>query len=346
MIEPLLDISGLSRTFGGGKRWFGLDRPGVHAVQEVDLQVMRGETLGIVGESGCGKSTLARMLVGLDTPTKGRIFYEGNDLQAMIRDDRRALSRHIQYVFQDPLSSLNPRLRIRDILAAPLRHLRGLHGHALETRLAELLEIVNLRPEFITRYPHEFSGGQAQRIGIARALAAEPKVLVLDEPVSALDVSIQAQVLKLLKRLKSEFDLTYLFISHDLSVVETISDRIAVMYFGRIIEQAPARQLFQSPAHHYTRLLIASAPIPGGPPIVAESSDAELPDPLAPPSGCAFAPRCPQAQEACRARRPLLEAFSSQSKLDTSNIHRVACLFPAREPLSRDSRTSVDETSR
>ncbi|MFW6345500.1 MAG: ATP-binding cassette domain-containing protein, partial [Halomonas sp.] len=190
MSEPLLEIRGLTRTFGGGRRWFGTTRPGVQAVQGVDLDVPRGETLGIVGESGCGKSTLARLLVGLDTPTAGHIRFGGEDLQALRAGDRHALARRLQYVFQDPLSSLNPRKRIRDILAAPLRHLRGLEGQALERFLGELMEVVNLRPEFISRYPHEFSGGQRQRIGIARALAAEPQLLVLDEPVSALDVSI------------------------------------------------------------------------------------------------------------------------------------------------------------
>lgn len=329
MSEPLLEIRGLTRTFGGGRRWFGPDRPGVQAVQDIDLDVARGETLGIVGESGCGKSTLARLLVGLDTPTGGSIRFAGEDLQALRAQDRHALSQRLQYVFQDPLSSLNPRKRIRNILAAPLRHLRGLEGQALERRLGELMEVVNLRPEFISRYPHEFSGGQAQRIGIARALAAEPRLLVLDEPVSALDVSIQAQVLKLLRRLKGEFDLTYLFISHDLSVVETISDRIAVMYFGRVVEQAPSRRLFHAPAHPYTRLLLESAPVPGGPPVRAESVEAELPDPLAPPPGCAFAPRCPRAKDDCRRAVPPLD------RLGNSRDHRAACIHPVEGPWRR-----------
>lgn len=339
MSEPLLEIRGLTRTFGGGRRWFGPDKPGVHAVQGVDLDVAQGETLGIVGESGCGKSSLARLLVGLDSPSAGQIRFAGKDLQALRERDRHALSRRLQYVFQDPLSSLNPRKRIRDILAAPLRYLRGLEGKALDRRLGELMEVVNLRPEFISRYPHEFSGGQAQRIGIARALAAEPKLLVLDEPVSALDVSIQAQVLKLLRQLKSEFDLTYLFISHDLSVVETISDRIAVMYFGRIIEQAPARRLFHSPAHPYTRLLLDSAPVPGGPPIHAESGEAELPDPLAPPPGCAFAPRCPRAAPDCREAVPPLDTMGQ------SGDHRVACRYPVEGPWRRLDNQNVNETA-
>lgn len=331
MSDPLLEINGLIRAFGGGRRLLGTAKPAVHAVQGVDLQVARGETLGIVGESGCGKSTLARMLVGLDTPSAGAIHFGGEDLQAIRRRDRHALSRRIQYVFQDPISSLNPRMRIHDILAAPLRHLRGLRGKALETRIAELLEVVNLRPEFVTRYPHELSGGQAQRIGIARALAAEPEMLVLDEPVSALDVSVQAQVLKLLRRLKTEFELTYLFISHDLSVVETISQRIAVMYFGRVVELAPSHRLFREPAHPYTRLLLGSAPVPGGPPIIAESSAAELPDPLDPPPGCAFAPRCPKARDDCRQGPPSLAVMPHSGDGDNPReASRAACLYPER----------------
>ncbi|GHC18820.1 ABC transporter ATP-binding protein [Aidingimonas halophila] len=329
MSAPLLEIRGLTRTFGGGRRWFRPNQPGVQAIQGIDLDVMRGETLGIVGESGCGKSTLARLLVGLDTPSNGTIHYAGDDLQQLRSQDRHALARRIQYVFQDPLSSLNPRKRIRDILAAPLYYLRGLEGQALERRLGELMEMVNLRPEFISRYPHEFSGGQAQRIGIARALAGDPELLVLDEPVSALDVSIQAQVLQLLRRLKDELDLTYLFISHDLSVVETISDRIAVMYFGRIIEQAPTYRLFRSPSHPYTRVLLDSAPIPGGPPIQAEAGTAELPDPLAPPPGCAFAPRCSRAQEDCRQAVPPLDNMSPDGD------HRAACIHPIKETWQR-----------
>ncbi|WP_148253115.1 ABC transporter ATP-binding protein [Aidingimonas lacisalsi] len=337
MSTPLLDIRGLTRTFGGGRRWFGPDRAGVHAVQGINLDVARGDTLGIVGESGCGKSTLARLLVGLDTPSGGTIHYAGDDLQQLRAQDRHALARRIQYVFQDPLSSLNPRKRIRDILAAPLRYLRGLEGQALEYRLGELMEVVNLRPEFIARYPHEFSGGQAQRIGIARALAADPELLVLDEPVSALDVSIQAQVLQLLRRLKAEFDLTYLFISHDLSVVETISNRIAVMYFGRLIEQAPTRQLFHAPAHPYTRVLLDSAPIPGGPPIKAEEGEAELPDPLSPPPGCAFAPRCPRAQDDCRHTVPPLD------NLVAGKDHLAACFHPIEGPWQRIATQSAQE---
>ncbi len=217
-----LKTTDLTKTFDIGKRLIGPPRAQVRAVHPVSLDVKTGETLGIVGESGCGKSTLARMLVGLTPPTSGTIEIEG---KALDRADPAAFGRLIQYVFQDPVSSLNPRKTIRQIMEVPLRLLHGLRGRALDARIAELFDAVNLRPEFLTRYPHEFSGGQAQRIGIARALAASPRILILDEPVSALDVSVQAQVLNLLAELKTEFNLTYLFISHDLAVVEAVSDR-------------------------------------------------------------------------------------------------------------------------
>ena len=302
--DVVLQTRDLVRTFGGGRTLFGGQKPTVYAVRGIDVAVRKGETLGIVGESGCGKSTLARMLVGLDRPTEGNITLTGSDMNDLIARDRHALSRRIQYVFQDPISSLNPRKLIRETLAAPLRYLRGLSGEDLNKRLAELMDAVNLRPEFLDRYPHEFSGGQAQRVGIARALAAEPEIIVLDEPVSALDVSVQAQVLNLLADLKKKFGLTYVFISHDLSVVEAVSDRVAVMYFGRVVEQAKGRALFDKPRHPYTRLLLDSAPVPGKRGLTVEDASAELPDPLSPPPGCAFAPRCPRAQDDCVAKVP------------------------------------------
>ena len=233
-----------SASSAAGARLLGKPKRGVHAVQDVSIEVRRGETLGVVGESGCGKSTLARMIVGLDRPTAGRIIFEGRDLVAEAGRDLRRLSREVQYVFQDPVASLNPRKTVRTILEAPLIHLLELGREERTARLAELMDAVNLAPEFLDRYPHEFSGGQAQRIGIARALAADPKLIVLDEPVSALDVSVQAQVLNILDGLKQRFGLTYVFISHDLSVVESVSDRVAVMYFGRIVEIGSGRAVF------------------------------------------------------------------------------------------------------
>ena len=316
-----LRIETLEKRFGGGRTILGAERPAVHAVQEATFEVARGETFGIVGESGCGKSTLARMIVGLLAPSAGRIEIEGTDLGPAAGRDPATFGRMIQYVFQDPASSLNPRKTIRQIVEAPLRHLHRLARPAREARIAEVFEAVNLRPEFLARFPHEFSGGQAQRIGIARALAAGPRIMVLDEPVSALDVSVQAQVLNLFARLKAEFGLTYIFISHDLAVVEAVSDRVAVMYFGRIVELAPAARIFGAPRHHYTRLLARSAPAMGRPVAAPEATAAELPDPLAPPPGCAFAARCPAATELCRRERPALK--------DPGDGHQAACHHPA-----------------
>ncbi len=310
-----VEATGLGRRFGGGRSLLGGTKPAVHALQGVDLDVATGETLGIVGESGCGKSTLARLLVGLDRPSEGTIRLEGSDASAL---DWAARARTVQYVFQDPVASLNPRKTIRQALEAPMHRLLGLDAAARRAKLAALMEAVSLRAEFLDRYPHEFSGGQAQRIGIARTLAAEARIVVLDEPVSALDVSVQAQVLNLLARLKTEFGLTYLFISHDLGVVESSADRVAVMYFGRIVEMGRARDLFHRPRHPYTDLLLRSAPTLGGKRLEPEARAAELPDPTAPPAGCAFASRCPRAQERCRAERPELEGVPT----------RAACFFP------------------
>ncbi|HSS62928.1 MAG TPA: oligopeptide/dipeptide ABC transporter ATP-binding protein [Gammaproteobacteria bacterium] len=321
MTGIVLSAQAVERRFGGGRTLLGRRKPEVHAVQSLDLDVQNGETLGVVGESGCGKSTLARMLVGLDRPTSGSIRMHGDDLVRMAETDPRALARTIQYVFQDPASSLNPRKTIRDILSAPMIHLLRQVPSSRKHRLEKLLDAVNLPAEVLSRYPHEFSGGQAQRIVIARALAAEPRIIILDEPVSALDVSIQAQVLNLLSDLKDRFGLTYIFISHDLAVVESISDRVAVMYFGRIVELGNAATLFRAPRHPYTRLLLDSAPVPGKRKIKSEMDTAEVPDPLHPPPGCAFAPRCPRAEDFCRRQRPLLEPRNGAAQA-------AACHFP------------------
>ncbi|MBD3676864.1 MAG: ATP-binding cassette domain-containing protein [Rhodobacteraceae bacterium] len=312
-----LKLSGLSKTFPVGKRLLGPPRAFVRAVQPVSLTVETGETLGIVGESGCGKSTLARMLVGLLEPTTGQIEIEGEPLD---NADPATFGRKIQYVFQDPISSLNPRKTIRQIMEAPLRNLHGMDAKARAARIAEIFAAVNLREEFLDRYPHEFSGGQAQRIGIARALAADARILILDEPVSALDVSVQAQVLNLLAGLKAKFDLTYLFISHDLAVVEAVSDRVAVLYFGSVVEVGPAEQIFSNPRHPYTKLLADSAPVVGRALKAPEGRETELPDPLNPPTGCAFLARCPFASDQCTSTPPEL--------VEGETGHSVACHHP------------------
>ena len=311
-----LRLEGLSKEFPVGKRLVGKPKGIVHAVRPVTLSVEAGETLGIVGESGCGKSTLARMLVGLLPPTTGRIEIEGKPLDTA---DPAAFGKRIQYVFQDPISSLNPRKTIRQVMEAPLKRLHGMDRAARERRIAEIFDSVNLREEFLDRYPHEFSGGQAQRIGIARALAAQARILILDEPVSALDVSVQAQVLNLLADLKRELGLTYLFISHDLAVVEAVSTRVAVLYFGSVVEVGRAEDIFRAPKHPYTKLLADSAPVVGRPLSAPEGHETELPDPLNPPPGCPFAPRCPRATEACTEAMPALEPQTG---------HRVACIHP------------------
>lgn len=296
-----LQVRQLTKTFPVGRSLFRRHCPVVRAVRPVSFAVETGETLGVVGESGCGKSTLARMLVGLLAPSSGDIEILGKTLD---NADPAAFGRVIQYVFQDPLSSLNPRKSIRRILEAPLRHLHGMAAPQRQARIAEILASVHLREAFLDRYPHEFSGGQAQRIGIARALAAEPKIMVLDEPVSALDVSVQAQVLNLLSQLRTARGLTYLFISHDLAVVEAVSDRVAVLYFGAIVEIGRADAIFKAPRHPYTKLLAESAPAVGRP--LSTAAAGELPNPLDPPPGCAFAGRCPKATDICRREEPRL----------------------------------------
>lgn len=317
--RPFIEFKSVYKYFGKGRTLTGVQKPFVQAVRGVDLVVHRGETIGIVGESGCGKSTLARMLVGLDPQSSGEILIEGKNILQLKKGKHHALPLKVQFVFQDPISSLNPRHTVAEILKAPLEYLRNLTDAEQQEQLHYLMEVVNLRPEFLDRYPHEFSGGQAQRIGIARALAAQPEIMVLDEPVSALDVSIQAQVLNLLIELKEKFNLTFVFISHDLAVVENISDRVAVMYLGRIVEYGETDYLFSTPRHRYTWLLLNSVPEIGkvldGP-----AGDASiLPDPLNPPAGCAFAERCDSPISKCHKEMPELQGNGSGTEFACFN---------------------------
>ena len=313
-----IELKDLSKTFTGGKGFLGKPRNVVTAVNRVSLAVSQGETLGIVGESGCGKSTLAKMLVGLLQPTDGQIEIYGQPLGNLKSPQ---IGKHIQYVFQDPISSLNPRKTIRQIMHAPLKHLKNLPREVREEKISEIFEAVNLRHEFLDRYPHEFSGGQAQRIGIARALAASAKIIILDEPVSALDVSVQAQILNLLSELRIKYELTYLFISHDLSVIEAVSDRVVVLYFGSVVEIGPANKIFINPRHPYTKLLADSAPSIGQELSKSYMHDAELPDPLHPPVGWAFQDRCPLANSKCRQEIPDLRSVGDGVKVACHQIN-------------------------
>jgi oligopeptide/dipeptide ABC transporter ATP-binding protein len=322
MTQSLVQAHDLQAHFPVGGGVLGRPTGHVHAVDGVDLDIARGETLGLVGESGCGKSTLGRLLLGLIPPTGGTVEFEGVDVTAARGGERRRLRREMQIVFQDPVGSLNPRMRVGDIVA------EGLVSNRIGTRasrrrdVVEMLDRVGLPAEVVKRYPHEFSGGQRQRIVIARALALRPRFVVADEPVSALDVSIRSQVLNLLVDLKRELDLTYLFVAHDLAVVGYISDRIAVMYLGRVVETAPAAVLLRAPLHPYTHALLASVPQPKlGPRPRRSIVRGDVPDPMSPPSGCPFRTRCPMAQDVCAEVVPPLVAHGTDG-------HLAACHFP------------------
>jgi oligopeptide transport system ATP-binding protein len=275
----------------------------IKAVDDVSFDVYKGETLGLVGESGCGKTTVGRTIIQLYRPTSGSVYYEGKDLTRMGGNELRAMRRKMQIIFQDPYASLNPRLTVGSIVGEPLEIHHILQGKAMRERVEELLELVGLNPYFINRYPHEFSGGQRQRIGIARALALEPEFIVCDEPISALDVSIQAQVVNLLEELQDKLGLTYLFIAHDLSMVRHISDRVAVMYLGKIVELSDRNTIYNNPLHPYTEALLSAVPIPD--PVVEEKRkriilEGDVPSPANPPPGCNFNTRCPKVMDICR----------------------------------------------
>ncbi len=319
----LVEVRGLKKFFSVRSGLLGQRIEGwVRAVDDVSFAISRGETLGLVGESGCGKTTTGRCVLQLDRPTAGEVFFEGQELAQMADAELRPLRRYMQIVFQDPYSSLNPRMTVGEILGEPIRvHRITQNGRECEDRVAELLAVVGLNPLMADRYAHELSGGQRQRVGIARALALEPRFIVCDEPISALDVSIQAQIINLLEELQERFSLTYLFIAHDLSVVRHISDRIAVMYLGKVVEIADRQELYENPLHPYTRALLSAVPIPD--PVVEAKRErivlkGEIPSSLSPPRGCIFHRRCPIAVEECGQSIPELREVQPR--------HWAACI--------------------
>lgn len=329
---PLVSLRNLKKHFNMGGGLFSREKPKLRAVDGVDIDIRRGETLGLVGESGCGKSTLARTLIRLYEPSGGEIMFDGTDIAHLDERGLRPFRRRMQMIFQDPYASLNGRMTVRDLIAEPLE-IAGIGTAVSRTaQVMNLLEKVGLSPDHANRFAHEFSGGQRQRIGIARAIALEPDLVVCDEPISALDVSIQAQVVNMLEDLQSEFGLTYLFITHDLSMVRHISDRIGVMYLGKLVELASNQALYENPRHPYTRALLASIPVPD--PTLArrpEPMQGEIPSPLAVPSGCRFRTRCPMATAQCAAEEPPFRDFGGG--------HFAACHFAA-DPAAQAAETA------
>lgn len=319
--EPLIVVEGLKKYYPVKGHVLKKNKPVIHAVDGVDLEVYEGETLGIVGESGCGKSTIGRQIVALERPTSGRVLYRGEDISYMDPNRLRKVRTALQMVFQDSTSYLNPRKQIYDILAAPMLYHGIVKKENLDEEIDRLLNLVGLSKNMKYRYPHEFSGGQRQRIGIAKALSVKPKVIVCDEPVSALDVSVQAQILNLLKELQEELKLTYIFIAHGLGAVRYISDRIAIMYLGRIVEIADTEELFDNPVHPYTKALFDASPLPE--PKLRDRQrivlKGEIPSAVSPPKGCRFHTRCPYAIESCTLDDPVLLSVKPGSS------HKAAC---------------------
>ncbi|MFD7296102.1 ABC transporter ATP-binding protein [Streptomyces sp. NPDC059897] len=330
--EPLLQVRGLTKHYPLTRGILVKKQIGsVKAVDGVDFDLGQGETLGIVGESGCGKSTVAKMLVNLERPTAGVIKYKGEDISTLSGRALKAVRRNIQMVFQDPYTSLNPRMTVGDIIGEPYEiHPEVAPKGDRRKKVQDLLDVVGLNPEYINRYPHQFSGGQRQRIGIARGLALRPEIIVADEPVSALDVSVQAQVVNLLDRLQNEFDLSYVFIAHDLSIVRHISDRVGVMYLGRIAEIGSDAEIYDHPTHPYTQALLSAVPVPD--PEAREGRErillaGDVPSPANPPSGCRFRTRCWKAQQKCADEAPLLAVPEVFKGGDTPASHPSACHF-------------------
>ena len=318
---PLVVVDSIAKTFDVSPPWLnrlleGKPRLLLHAVDDVSFEIARGETLALVGESGCGKSTIARMLVGLYKPSRGQVRFDGVDLSKLSSPSGRQMRSRLQMIFQDPYASLNPRWKVADIIAEPIRVHRTMSGEdAIAARIEALLKQVGLSGADAAKYPHQFSGGQRQRLSIARALASRPDFLVCDEPTSALDVSVQAQVLNLMRDIQRADGLTYLFISHNLAVVNHVADRVGVMYLGRIVELAPKRRLFEMPQHPYTRMLLDAIPVIDGSGRTRTAVSGEVPNPLNPPSGCTFHPRCPLARDRCRSERPLLRSSADGSQV-------------------------------
>ncbi len=329
--EALLQVSGLEQHFPVRRGLLQRKVGAVRAVDGIDFQVKRGETFAIVGESGCGKTTTGRMLTRLIEPTGGRIDFDGRDITHLSTGQMRPLRRDMQIIFQDPFSSLNPRHTVGTIVGTPFRLQNIKTEHGTKRAVQDLLALVGLNPEHYNRYPHEFSGGQRQRIGIARALALRPKLIVADEPVSALDVSIQAQVVNLLEDLQNEFDLTYIVIAHDLSVVRHMSDTVAVMYLGKLVEIADRTSLYERPMHPYTVALLSAVPVPNPDRETRQERirlQGDPPSPLNPPPGCRFHTRCWKAQEICKSAEPPLAALDNHAVDASRATHRVACHFP------------------